>query len=604
MVHGKTCFGASIVGALLCASASAQITQRVDYGQNGMEAHGGCIYNAISADGRFVAFETLAANLVPNDTNNARDVFVRDRVLGTTERVDVDSNGNQSNQDPGDPFSIVLSISGDGQVVAFQTMASNLVPGDTNGWSDIFVRDRLHGTTERVSVDSNGAQAAGPSLDCSVSFDGRYVAFMSYAPNLVPNDTNGVSDVLVRDRLLGTTELVSVDSNGVQGNGNSRYPSISPDGRFVAFASYSDNLVPGDTNGICDIFLHDRQTGSTVLVSVSTGGVQGDGISNTPSVSANGRYVAFESLADNLVPNDTNNAADVFVRDLVAGTTARADVSTGGAQADYGTFTAPMISANGRYVVFCSASTTLVGGDANGAYDDFLRDLRLGTTERVSVGPEEIEGNGHSMYPSISADGRYVSFCSFASDFDLGDTNNDFDIFVRDRTGGPNFSSWCSPGLDGVIACPCNNPPSGPGRGCNNSANTGGAVLAASGGSFVSSDSLLLTASGELGTALSIVWQSNTTNAGGVVYGQGVHCTSGNIKRLYTRHAFAGSISVPDTTIGEMRITERSAALADVITPGAYRWYVVDYRDPVVPAGCAGLRTFNSTQMGQIIWQP
>src|SRR5262245_36125797 len=224
MEHGKLLFGASIVGALLCATAAGQITQRVSYGANGMQAAGSCIYNAISADGRYVAFESNSPNLVPGDTNDARDVFVRDRVLGTTERVSLTSAGGQSNQDPNDFFSIVLSMSGDGQVVAFETLASNLVPGDTNGWADVFVRDRLHGTTERVSVDSNGAQAAGPSIDSSVSFDGRYVAFMSYAPNLVVNDTNGSSDIFVRDRVLGTTKRVSADSNGNEGNGNSRYP--------------------------------------------------------------------------------------------------------------------------------------------------------------------------------------------------------------------------------------------------------------------------------------------------------------------------------------------------------------------------------------------
>jgi hypothetical protein len=263
-----------------------------------------------------------------------------------------------------------------------------------------------------------------------------------------------------------------------------------------------------------------------------------------------------------------------------------------------------MISANGRYVVFWSDSTTLVGGDTNGTSDVFVRDLRLGTTERASVGPEEVQGNDYSAEAWISADGRYVSFSSIASNFDYGDTGHWFDIFVRDRTGGPNFTSLCSPGLNGVVACPCGNPPSGPGRGCDNSAGTGGAVLSASGGSFVSSDSLVLTASGELGTALSIVWQTRNMNAGGAVYGQGVHCTSGTLERLYTRNAFTGSLTVPDLTIGEWRITDRSQALADFILPGTNRYYVVDYRDPVLMGGCSPIRTFNSTQMGQILWAP
>jgi Tol biopolymer transport system component len=191
---------------------------------------------------------------VPGDTNNNSDIFVHDRKTGTTERVSVDSAGNQGNS-----FSEGASVSRDGRFVAFTSVASNLVPGDTNGRSDIFIHDRKTGTTERVSVDSAGNQGNTSSFQPSISRDGRFVAFRSLASNLVPGDTNNNSDIFVHDRKTGITERVSVDSAGNQANDSSSEPSISRDGRFVAFQSFDSNLVPGDTNGVLDIFVHHRK---------------------------------------------------------------------------------------------------------------------------------------------------------------------------------------------------------------------------------------------------------------------------------------------------------------------------------------------------------
>jgi|GEM_PF-1585857 len=234
------------------------------------------------------------------------------------QRVSVASGGTQGNGDSGCP-----SISADGRYVAFQSYASNLVPGDTNGTWDVFVHDRLTGQTTRVSVASDGTQGNGDSECPSISADGRYVAFASLASNLVPGDTNGTWDVFVHDRLTGQTTRVSVASGGAQGNSGSWCPSISADGRYVAFQSYASNLVPGDTNGVLDVFVHDRLTGQTTRVSVASDGTQGDSYSFGSSISADGRYVAFSSLASNLVPGDTNDKPDIFVAAAVEPTAMR-----------------------------------------------------------------------------------------------------------------------------------------------------------------------------------------------------------------------------------------------------------------------------------------
>src|SRR5437870_4266363 len=230
-------------------------------------------------------------------------------MTATTERVSVASDGTQGNG-----ASDGAAISGDGRFVAFRSSASNLVPGDTNGTFDVFVHDRQTGETVRASVASDGAQGNGASNTPAISADGRFVAFTSSASNLVPGDTNSTDDVFVRDRQTRQTTRVSVASDGTQSNGLSLYQSISADGRFVAFPSAATNLVPGDTNAKADTFVHDRMTGATERVSVASDGTQGNGDSGVPAISADGRFVAFESDATNLVPVDTNSSRDVFVR--------------------------------------------------------------------------------------------------------------------------------------------------------------------------------------------------------------------------------------------------------------------------------------------------
>jgi Tol biopolymer transport system component len=347
--------------------------------------------------------------------------------LISTTRVSVSSAGAEGNNNSGS-----TSISADGRYVAFDSGASNLVPGDTNGRSDVFVHDRQTAATTRVSVSSAAAQGNDHSYAPSISADGRYVAFYSHATNLVPGDTNATHDVFVHDRQTAATTRVSVSSAGAQANGGSDKPSISADGRYVAFESQASNLVAGDTNATEDVFVHDRQTGTTTRVSVSSAGAQGDGHSNAPSISADGRYVAFHSGATNLVPTDTNNWYDVFVHDRQSGTTTRVSVSSAGGQGN-GTSRWASISADGRYVAFNSSASNLVPGDTNDAYDVFVHDRQMGSTTRVSVSSAGAEGNGESEVPSISADGRYVGFESTAANLVPGDTNGYYDVFVHDR---------------------------------------------------------------------------------------------------------------------------------------------------------------------------
>ncbi len=431
-------------------AASARVIGRVSVSSTGAQANAPSQpwqAPSLSSDGRFVAFSCIATNLVPGDTNGVHDIFVHDRRTGQTTRVSIRTNGVQGNGSSTWP-----SISADGRFVAFQSKARYLVGGDTNVRSDIFVHDRQAGETTRVSIKSTGRQGNGGSYRPSISADGRFVAFESFATNLVRGDTNGREDVFVHDRQTGRTTRVSIRSTGRQGNGDSSGPSISADGRFVAFQSEATNLVRGDENGMEDVFVHDRNTGRTTRVSVSVSGREGTSSSHTASISADGRFVAFSSYANNLVHGDTNGKLDIFVHDRQMGATTRVSVSGYGHEGNSSS-EHPSLSADGRFVAFSSHASNLVHGDTNGRGDVFVHDRHTGQIVRASVSGSGGEGNDRSCHPSISADGRFVGFESGASDLVAGDTNGKWDMFVAGNSRLLPTLSWLGvPGFasDGV----------------------------------------------------------------------------------------------------------------------------------------------------------
>lgn len=421
------------LGAELSPAGAAGVTTThlISVGSTGTQSNGSSKTPSVSAHGRFVAFDSDASNLVPHDTNASGDVFVYDRLIGKTELISVSSSGVQGNDNSyGQP-----SISAHGRFVAFYSDASNLVRQDTNGTADVFVYDRSTGKTRGVSVSSSGVQGNDDSAAPSISAHGRFVAFDSYASNLVRHDTNATTDVFVYDRSTRKTRRVSVNSAGAQGNSYSGAPSISPHGRFVAFVSDAWNLVRHDSPaGWRDAFVYDRSTGKTQRVSVSSSDTQGNANSlSVPSISAGSRFVAFISDASNLVRHDTNARHDVFVYDRSTHKMQRVSVSSAGTQGNNESFE-PSISADGRFVAFYSDASNLVRHDTNAGRDVFVYDRSTRKTHRVSVSSAGEQGNdtSYSQYgPSISADGRFVAFVSDASNLVDTDTNAATDAFIR-----------------------------------------------------------------------------------------------------------------------------------------------------------------------------
>ena len=380
---------------------------------------------ALSRDGNVVGFVSSATNLVPGDTNGVEDIFVRDLSTNRTERVSVSSDGTQ-----GDEFSdrFAPALDRTGRYVAFESSATNLVSDDTNAVFDIFLRDRRGQTTIRVSLGANGVQGNDFSISPALSADARFVAFASGADNLVPSDDNGFVDAFVRDRRLGTTSRVSVSTSGAEANDDViAAPALSDDGRFVVFLSGATNLTPEATRGV---FVRDRERGTTGLASVSSEGVAGNGFGGRVGVSADGRYVVFDSTSTNLVPNDTNGLPDVFVRDRRRRTTERVSVSSSGQQGN-GSAGFAAISADGRYVAFGSAATNLVPGITTPIGRTYVHDRATGTTRLATRTVDGNSPDGSTGSPALSEDGGVLATESAASNLVANDTNGVTDVFVQ-----------------------------------------------------------------------------------------------------------------------------------------------------------------------------
>lgn len=419
-------FAASPAADAGSAGEAAARVRLVSVSRTGGQANGDSVVAGVSAHGR-VAFTSTASNLVRNDTNGVMDVFVRDPHAGKTTRVSVSSRGAQANGS-----SSAGAISANGRYVVFSSVASNLVPGDTNGWLDVFVHDLQTRKTTLVSVGRGGTQGDFHSWGGTISADGGRVAFISDASNLVRGDTNRVMDIFVRDLRAGTTVRANVTGTGGQANDFALAPAISADGRHVAFLSDASELVPVDTNGWGDAFVRNLRARTTTLVTVSTAGEQGIGyLGSRVGISGTGRYVAFGSSATNMAPGGSPCCANrIYLRDLSARTTDQVSVSSDGTEANSDSFD-PAISDSGRYVAFHSTATNLTPGeDTNNATDVFIHDVHTGVTRRVSMAPGGRQPDGISFGPAVSADGRYVAFNSFATNLVPGDTNNERDTFL------------------------------------------------------------------------------------------------------------------------------------------------------------------------------
>jgi Tol biopolymer transport system component len=571
---------------------------------------------------------------------------------GVTERASVGSNASQGMGD-----SDQASISGNGRWVAFRSAADNLVAGDTNGVTDVFVRDRWTGTVERVSVSTSGAQGDAESLEPSISFDGRYVAFASEANNLVSDVAPASSkDIFLRDRQLGTTVLLTRTAANGPSNGDCHRPRVSDDGRYVSFEGSATNLLVGATSSGYQVFRRDVTGGVTTLVSVSTSGGPAGGFSWNGAISADGRYVAFVSSGNNVVANDTNLYTDCFWRDMLTGQTRRVSVSSSGVQGNGSTYTNCAMSRDGRWVALCSNAGNLAPGEFAAGYDIFLHDTQTASTYRISLTSSNFAADGNSYDPAVSDDGRYVAFQSFSTNLDPLDTDQQSDIFVRDRqlgttrlvsrndSAGANSDSF-SPQIssDGALVafhsassdlvpqdtnlkvdtfvrdlgtdnhtmfcaglagtCPCGNAGRS-GAGCENSALTGGALLRATGRASVSADQVTLFATG-LPPASSAVFFQGTAreNSGnGTLFGDGLRCAGGTAVRMSQYGVVAG---VATTGYGVQPGSGGSGVPIHVqgLVPssGGTRTYQVWYRNAAVFCSAS---TFNLSNGVEIVWTP
>jgi Tol biopolymer transport system component len=449
----RTCLGfIALVSWSVCpiVMADYHVITRDSVNSSEIQANAASGTLTTSEDGRYVAFESSATNLVSQDTNNLTDIFVRDRNAGTTERVSVSSTNVQAN---GASFS--PRISADGRYVVFSSNATNLVDDDENGFTDVFLYDRTLDSISRISVDDADNEADGISVSPTISDDGTVIAFLSSATNLVAGDTNALVDVFVRDiSTLGseTTTRVSVSATAVQSDGASGNALISGDGAYVVYTSLATNLVSNDTNGFADIFRYKISDGSVTRISVSTTSVQSNNDSAFPTVSDDGRYIAFESAATNLVTNDTNDFLDIFIRDVTGATTERVSVSSAEVQADGNSFN-PSMSADGAFVGFDSDATNLVAGDTGGNADVFVRNISAGTTARVSIRSNGTQSNGDGVLPILSGTGRYIAYLSSASNLVTNDSNDLIDVFTVDGDCVLGFNSGDDFDSDGTANC-------------------------------------------------------------------------------------------------------------------------------------------------------
>ncbi|MBI5433483.1 MAG: PD40 domain-containing protein [Planctomycetes bacterium] len=548
---GKRLVRALLATALATGTAQAQgTTAIVSRSSHGLVGNGDSGFPSLSSDGRYIAFHSDAWQLVPGDTNYVRDVFVLDRSTGVVERVSVTSAGGQVFAD-----SDGAAISADGRFVGFQSLANDLAGGTAGTW-DVFVHDRTTGTTELVSVASNGTPADDYAYVASLSADGRFVGFESAATNLDPAAT-ATLNVYRRDRLLGVTQTVNAFANGACGGG-----WISGDGNRVCFASIASNLVAGDTNGRWDVFVRDFQTGTIERASVSlTGGNPDADSDGFVRISLDGRFVSFTSEATNLVAGFTTGNMDVYLRDLAADTTQLVSVAFDGGTSNGANYESA-VSADGRRVAFQSQASNILSGVAGGV---FVRDMSSGVTRLASCASDGTPGNNGSWSPALSGDGRYAGFCSVSSNLVEPDTYQLAQVYVHDLEG-------CEP----IVAETCQGGTTS--HGCAPLLGASGTPSGSAGSGFV------LTANGLEGGRSALVFYAL---GGGkpTPWGNTFRCTSGTTQRAVVTHT-GGTPGACDGTVSfdwNQYVATHPSALGAPFGGGETVSVQVWFRDPSAP---------------------
>ena len=397
---------------------------RASTNPDGSQSDGSASGASISGDGTLVAFQSQANDLVaPAAAPLTLGVYVKNLTTGAVTRASALGDAT-----PIDSFNVAPSLAADGSAVAFR---SNL--GIAGGSAQAVVKTLGSGAFTIASAAADGTRGNQDTSDVSLSGDGRTVAFATRSTNLAPNDTNGSSDVFVRDLTTGTLTRTSTAADGSQADAGSVLASMSVDGRHVAFQSDATNLVAGDTNGVTDVYVKNLTTGAITRASTAADGSQGNGVSTGASLSRDGNLVAFVSRADNLVAGDTNLSADVFVKNLTTGAVTRVSTASDGTQSSGDATGIARISADGTKVAFTSFADNLVPGDTNLSTDVFVKDLTTGALTRVSTAADGTQSNGANFVsPTLSADGSRVAFDSRASNLVPNDTNSVDDVFVAD----------------------------------------------------------------------------------------------------------------------------------------------------------------------------
>ena len=385
------------------------------------------VWQSISASGRYVVINSRATNMVPGVTDHKAHMYVRDLETGKITLVDVSDSGAVGN---GDSFG--GTISADGRYVAYTSAATNLVPHDTTKYFDVFVRDLVAKKTYRISTAWNGQNGNSLSFRAEISGNGQYVAFTSLATNLLPGLTNHGSIVYVYDMATKKLAIASVNSSGAQANSDAQAPTISDNGRYVGYSSRGTNLSPDATDGRWNVYVRDMARHVTILVSAGVSNVYSSAElpitaqgSLGSTLSPDGHSIAFGAW----VQQPTGPLLGLFIHDMVTGKTQRVDVSTSGTPANGLTFFLCSISSGGRYVAFASQATNLVSGKTNGTWNIYIRDLKSGSTRLISAGVGGAVSNGESAYPAISADGSTVVFISAASNLVPGDAGGQMNVF-------------------------------------------------------------------------------------------------------------------------------------------------------------------------------